>query len=274
MKKILFLILFVLCSINIFANDSLAMSTKIVSSKPENSLLISQLQSATKKTGDEAYINNDFTKASKIYEYILSKNGKSAEIYYNLGNCYYKMNFIAKAIINYERALLLSPGDADIRFNLEIARSKTVDKVGEVPQFFIITWVQAIINFISVDAWAIFGVVFFIIFISGLSIYIFSRKIVYKKISFLGSLLSLTFAILSYTFAYIQNERIKDCSNAIIVTSSVTVKSTPNALGTDLFIIHEGRKVILKDTSMKDWKEIKLEDGNVGWVKTTDIEII
>ena len=83
----------------------------------------------TKAEADSAYINNDFTNAAELYESILKNKGESADIYYNLGNSYYKNKNIAKAVLNYERALLMNPGDADIRFNLEMARSKTAKKV-------------------------------------------------------------------------------------------------------------------------------------------------
>lgn len=274
MKKIIFLALAILCSLNLLASDSLAVKSDNVSLKSEMQLSAKQLQNVTKISADDAYSQNKFATAAQIYEYILKTKGESAYIYYNLGNCYYKLDCISKAILNYERASLLNPGNADIRSNLEIARSKTTDKVGVAPQFFIVTWVEAIINIMGVDAWAKTSIVFFILFISGLSIYMFSRKVFFKKVSFICSLSAFIFVIISYAFANVQNKRLINRTNAIVVTPSVTVKSTPNSSGTDLFIIHDGRKVVVKDNSMKEWKEIKLEDGNVGWVKTSDIEII
>ena len=109
----------------------------------------------TKAEADSAYINNDFTNAAELYESILKNKGESADIYYNLGNSYYKMNNIAKAVLNYERALLLNPGNNDIRFNLELARSKTVDKVTLPSEMFFITWIQSLINSMSEKGWAL-----------------------------------------------------------------------------------------------------------------------
>lgn len=113
----------------------------------------------TKAEGDSAYIRNDYASAIQIYENLLKK-GEAAEVYYNLGNSYYKADDIAKAILNYERALLLEPGNADIRANLEIARSKTIDKVIPVPEVFFVSWTKSLINCLSVDAWAKLGIVF------------------------------------------------------------------------------------------------------------------
>lgn len=274
MKKILFLTLTILCSLHLLANDSLAVKSSDEKLRNEMQLSAKQLQNSTKLSADDAYNQNKFASAAQIYQYILKTKGESAYIYYNLGNCYYKLDQISKAILNYERALLLSPGNADIRSNLEIARSKTTDKVGVTPQFFIVTWVEAIINIMGVDAWAKASVIFFMLFIVGLSVYMFTRKVLFKKISFICSLSAFLLIIVSCSFANIQNNKLINRTDAIVITPSVTVKSTPNSSGTDLFIIHEGRKVIVKDNSMKDWKEIKLEDGNVGWIRTSDIEII
>lgn len=118
------------------------------------------VDNVTKAQGDSAYMRNDYASAIQIYESLLKK-GEAAEVYYNLGNSYYKADDIAKAILNYERALLLQPGNADIRANLEIARSKMIDKVVSVPDIFFVAWVKSLTNCLSVDAWAKLGIVFF-----------------------------------------------------------------------------------------------------------------
>jgi len=180
------------------------------------------------------------------------------------------MNNIAKAVLNYERALLLNPGNSDIRFNLELARSKTVDKVIPSSKMFFVTWTQSLINTMSEKAWAHTGIIMFILMILALSLFIFGKRVVLKKVGFISAI----FFFLVTILASEQKSELINHDNAIIMAPSVTVKSTPNQSGTDLFILHEGRKVIIKDNTMKEWKEIKLEDGNVGWVPTNVIEII
>lgn len=228
----------------------------------------------TKAEADSAYINNDFTNAAELYESILKNKGESADIYYNLGNSYYKMNNIAKAVLNYERALLLNPGNNDIRFNLELARSKTVDKVTLPSEMFFITWIQSLINSMSEKGWVQTGIVTFILTIFMLALFIFGKRVVWKKIGFISAICFFAICIFSNIFASKQKAELLNRDSAIIIAPSVTVKSTPNQSGTDLFILHEGRKVMIKDNTMKEWKEIRLEDGNVGWVPTNVIEII
>lgn len=228
----------------------------------------------TKAQADSAYINNDFAGAAELYEGILANKGESGDIYYNLGNSYYKMDNIAKAVLNYERALLLNPADSDIRFNLELAQSKTVDKVPPISEVFFISWIKALINSMGEKGWSQIAILAFLLSLSGLALYFFGKKIGLKKIGFLSAIFLLFISIVTNSFASIQKADLQSHNNAIIMAPSVTVKSTPNEEGTELFILHEGRKVTIKDNTMKDWKEIQLEDGNAGWVPASVIEII
>jgi len=275
MRKILFITFFILTyqvshsqgSLEIESltnNDSIVNATSKLGSR---NIVIS------KSLADSAYIRNDFTTAIQIYEMIL-RTGESADIYYNLGNSYYKIGDIAKAILNYERALILKPANKDIRSNLEIARAKTVDKVTDVPELFFITWLKSITNSMGIQSWAIIAISFFLLFIVSIYFFFFSTKIVARKTFFILALFFLVFCVIANISAAFQRKVRLNRMNAIIISPSVTIRSTPNDNGTSLFILHEGRKVFIKDDSMKDWKEIQLEDGNVGWVKKNDLEVI
>ena len=231
-------------------------------------------QETTKAQADSAYINNDYANAVYLYENILANQGESADIYYNLGNSYYKMDNIAKAILNYEKALMLNPGNSDIRFNLELAQSKTVDKVTPMSEVFLVTWMKSLTNTMSEQGWSKLAIASFILTLLGLVLYFFSKKIAMKKIGFISALCLMLVCILANVFASSQKSKAQSHSSAIIMEPSVTVKSTPNEGGTELFILHEGRKVMIKDNTMREWKEIQLEDGNAGWVPASVIEII
>ena len=278
MKKILFIALGLLMAVTSFGQDSLITdSTQMIQGDTVSihnaEFSGSKLEDATKAEGDSAYIRNDFASAIQIYESLLRK-GESADVYYNLGNSYYKINEIAKAILNYEKALLLQPGNGDIRANLGIARGKTVDKVEVVPEIFFVTWTKALINSMSVDSWAIWGIVSFLLLIVSLYFFIFSKQVVLKKVGFIAGIIFLIVVVMANVFASKQKEELLNRDTAIIMSPSVTVRSTPSENGTSLFILHEGHKVNIKDDSMRDWKEIRLEDGKVGWVPVGSIEII
>ena len=134
-------------------------------------------QEAAIKEAEVAYTKEDYGKAIELYEGLLKTHGESAEIYYNLGNAYYKENKIAPAILNYERALLLDPGDGDIRFNLQLARQKSVDKIEPVGDFFLHRWFDKVQNMGAADSWAQTGIVCFILFIGCLIHFFFSKWI-------------------------------------------------------------------------------------------------
>lgn len=237
-------------------------------------LSVSVTYGQTKLQADSAYINNDFAGAVEMYEAILTTEGEAADIYYNLGNSYYKMDNIAKAILNYERALVLNPGDGDIRFNLELAQSKAVDKVIPISEMFFVTWIKELTDLMSEKGWAKLSIIAFVLMLLSLVLYFFGKKIVLKKIGFIVALCMLMVCVVANVFASNQKEKAQSHGSAIIMAPSVTVKSTPNEGGTDLFILHEGRKVMIKDNTMREWKEIQLEDGNAGWVPASVIEVI
>ncbi len=253
-------------------NDSVS-SDSLTKSDASAFSAAKQIVNATKAEGDSAYIKNDFASAIQIYESLLQQ-GEAPEIYYNLGNCYYKTDDIARAILNYERALLLSPGNTDIRANLEIARSKAIDKVTPVPEIFFITWIKSLVNSQSSDAWARTGIVSFLLLLVSLAIFFFTQHIKWKKIGFSAAILFLIVTVLSNLFASQQKSYLTNRNDAIILSPSVTVRSTPSESGTSLFVLHEGRKVEIKDNSMREWKEIRLEDGKVGWMPSSSIEVI
>lgn len=279
MKKILIFTLSLVMALTLYSQNSTtidtlqaANDTMSAGSQAEFSAA-RQESNVTKAEGDSAYMRNDYASAIQIYENLL-KNGEAAEVYYNLGNSYYKADDIAKAILNYERALLLQPGNADIRANLEIARSKTIDKVIPVPEIFFVAWTKSLINSLSVDAWAKLGVVFFILLLVSLYLFFFSKQIAGKKTGFIGGIVFLVLVVLSNVFAAQQKNELTDRNAAIVLSPSVTVRSTPSESGTSLFILHEGRKVEIKDNTMREWKEIRLEDGKVGWVPASAVEVI
>ena len=227
----------------------------------------------TRQQADSAYAQKHYQQAISDYETLL-KQGVSAELYYNLGNAYYRTDQMPKAVLNYERALLLSPGDADIRFNLQMARSKTIDKITPESEMFFVTWYRSLVNLMSVDAWARTALIALAIAIILALAYLFSDRIWLRKVGFFGALLLVVVFLLSNLFAFHQKRKLTYRTGAVIMTTSVPVKSTPSKNGTDLFILHEGTRVTITDNSMKDWKEIRVDDGKEGWIETNKIEII
>ena len=237
-------------------------------------LLLPLTASAVTKTeADSAYAKEQYQQAARDYEALL-KQGVSADLYYNLGNCYYRMDNITQAVIAYERALLLSPGDRDIRFNLQMARSKTIDKITPESEMFFVTWYRSLVNLQSVDAWARLALITLVVAIVLALVYLFSDRIWLRKVGFFGGILLLVVFVLSNLFAWQQKRGLDHRTGAVIIRSAVNVKSTPSKNGTDLFILHEGTRVTITDDTMKGWKEIRVADGKEGWLETKEIEVI
>ena len=267
MNKIIGVLLVVLCTVPAIAQDESGM-TRIVADSTQTAYV------PVLSDADSAYIQGDYLKAISIYESVIGNQGVNATLYMNLGNCWLKRDEIAKAILCYERAYLIDPSDPDIRFNLELARTKTVDKVSPVNQLFIVVWFKKLLAVLDINGWAVLTVVLFTLAIIMTGVLLLSKKRGARKISFSFGIIFLLLSILSIIFATTQMGNLRNRDTAIIMSPSVTVKSTPSGSGTDLFIIHEGRKVQILDSSMKEWVEIRLEDGNTGWIPVNVMEII
>ena len=267
MNKIIGVLLVVLCTVPAIAQDESGM-TRIVADSTQTTYV------PVLSDADSAYIHGDYLKAISIYESVIGNQGVNATLYMNLGNCWLKRDEIAKAILCYERAYLIDPSDPDIRFNLELARTKTVDKVSPVNQLFIVVWFKKLLAVLDINGWAVLTVVLFTLAIIMTGVLLLSKTRGARKISFSFGIIFLLLSILSITFATTQMGNLRNRDTAIIMSPSVTVKSTPSGSGTDLFIIHEGRKVQILDSSMKEWVEIRLEDGNTGWIPVNVMEII
>ena len=226
-----------------------------------------------KVQADELYSQEEYEQAIDLYQKQLSQNA-SADVYYNLGNAYYRLDSIARAILNYERALLLQPGDNDARFNLQLARSKTVDKIAPEREMFFVTWYRSLVNALGVDTWAVLALVALGLALALLLLYFFSEEERYRRGSFFGALALLALFLLGNLFAWQQRETLTSHQAAIVMSENVPVKNIPSANGTDEFTIHAGTKVNIKDDTMADWTQISLPDGREGWVAPSGIEKI
>ena len=211
------------------------------------------------------YTTEDYQQAISLYEQILSSGKESAKLYFNLGNAYYKAGNMNNALLNFERAKLLSPNDENIDFNIRMANQFVVTSIEPLPLPFFMRWRTSVINMYSSDTWSYISISAFVLFLILIGLFIFSRVVTIRRISFLFGIFVLILSGFTYSFAAKQKKEIDQRSGAIVFCPRVTVKSAPTATSTDLFLIYEGLKVEITD-SIGTWKEIKLADGNEGWL--------
>jgi tetratricopeptide (TPR) repeat protein len=214
---------------------------------------------------NQHYTDQEYAQAITLYEQILASGKESAQLYFNLGNACFKNNETARALLNYERAKMLAPANEDIDFNIRIANQFTVDNIQALPQPFFVRWRAAVVDLASADHWAMMSIAAFLLFLIFLGTFLFSRMAWVKRITFWSGLVLLVFSGFSFSFASRQKNAIDERNHAIIFCPRVTVKSSPSTTGTDLFLIHEGLKVEITD-SLNNWKEIRIPDGNKGWM--------
>ena len=227
----------------------------------------------TKVEADAEYSKGNYQQAIKDYEELL-KQGVNADVYYNLGNAYFRTDNITLAILNYERAHMLSPGDEDIEFNLQFARSKTIDKITSKDEPFFFNWYRSLVTLTSVDHWAYLAVVSIIMVLVLVLMYLFAGSLPLQKIGFFGALAFLLLFLLSNLFAFQQKRMLENRNGAIVVSSSVSVRKSPAHNAEAAFVLHEGTRVDVTDKTIKGWREVKIADGREGWLQEDKIEEI
>lgn len=219
------------------------------------------------------YMNGDFQLAAALYEQILSEGKFSAKLYYNLANAYFRTGLNSKAILFYNRALLLSPNDDDIRHNLAIAESLTKDSIDEVPEFFLKSWVRSIRNSLSESTWTALSIICFAIALALFVIFMLAIRTSIRKCGFYGMAAAVLLFIVTTSFAASQRRAILNRDYAIVMSTAAPVKSSPDRAATDLFVLHEGTKVHIVGT-LDNWSEVVIADGKKGWIESDKIEQI
>ena len=230
-------------------------------------------QTGAVKQANDLYAKGNYTDAAKQYEKILLNEGVAPEWYYNLGNAYFEANEIGRSILNYERALRLDPGYDDARYNLELVQLKVVDNIVQTPSFFLGRWVENLIKLLTSNQWIFISVAFFVFSLVAVFLFIFGPSHRTRKNSFYFGTVLITISLLTVVFSGVRKEQMMNHSEAIVMSDVINAKSSPDKSGTDLFQLHEGTKVSIKST-LGNWVEIKLSNGNVGWVEIIQIEKI
>ncbi len=226
------------------------------------------------KAGVAAYTEGDFASALKDWEEIRSAGLVSKELYYNLGNAYFKTGEMARSILWYERAIKLDPSDADIRHNLDYARSLTQDRIDEVPEIFFEQWGHALCYLLPSNTWAVLCLVFLAAAIAMALLFLLGSTAGRRRAGFFVGIACLVLAFLGWDFAQWQRQEALAQDRAIVMRPVSSVKSSPSAESAkDLFILHEGTRVKILD-NVGSYTNIELGDGRQGWIPAGDIEVI
>jgi tetratricopeptide (TPR) repeat protein len=225
------------------------------------------------RKANETYSQKDYAGAIVQYEALVKEGYKNAVLYYNLGNAYYKDNQLAKSLLWYERALRLNPGNEDVKHNIVFVNQQTIDKIEVQPEFVLKTWFYAVRDLFTVQSWAIISIVFVGIgcVCIGLLLVLSSGR--WRMGLFVVACCVFVLGVVSIVFAGLQKSNVNREDEAIIMQKIITVKSTPDMSGTDLFTVHEGIKVQITDNA-GTWIEVRFSNGNKGWIKKSAVEII
>lgn len=219
------------------------------------------------------YNEGKYQEAINNYLKIVESQEHSSSLYYNLGNSYYKLNKAAPSIYYYEKALLLSPNDKEIKNNLIFAQNMTVDAFEVLPQTGFSKIIQNIIGKLSYGSWSVLSIIFMVLFVAFFLLYYFSVYQNKKRLYFTISIVSLLACLFSVLFAFNQKSHLNNQNPAIVFAKEIGVNAEPNNRSEEVFTLHEGAKVNVEG-NMGEWKKIKLPDGKTGWLPSSEIKII
>ena len=225
------------------------------------------------ESANTAYSNADYTTAIRDYGVILDEGYTSHKLYYNLGNAYFKDKQMGKAILFYNRALLLKPSDRDTKYNLEIANGYTRDRIEPVPEFFLTRWVRSLRSVMGSNGWAAASLILLAVMLGAALLYLLPGKTGLRKTGFYTAICSFALFVTALGFSIVERHEILHSPEAIVMSSAVSVKSSPDKASTDLFILHEGTKVRIV-SSLGEWREVEVANGNKGWIADASIERI
>lgn len=222
---------------------------------------------------NNAYNHQKYDAALVLYKKIVKEGYISPKLYYNMGDTYFRMKNIPEAILYYEKAQKLDPNNADIQYNLGIANSMIVDKIQPVPEFFLKRWWDYFYNLFNADTWTTLFIISFAILIFFIGVFVLARGRSTRKWSFFLGFIFLLISITSFGLASQRTYYTKNHNEAIVFTPAITVKSSPSPGSVDLFVLHAGTKVQIRD-HVDGWIKIKIGNGSIGWLPEASLRKI
>lgn len=233
-----------------------------------------RVQDSLWQAGNDSYAMGNFTSAIESYNKILDGGYESAKLYYNLGNSYYRVKNMGKAVVYYKKALKLDPSNADAKANLAMAKARCVDKIEQVPEFMVVTWIKNVRDLLSSDSWAGIGIAAMVVLcIISLFFRYAIKRSRGKTVAFILWVVAFAVVVISFAFSVSAYNKAKGGEEAVVVSAVGSIKSSPSQDGNPIFILHEGTEVKLLET-VEDWCKIEIADGRQGWVKSSDLEMI
>ncbi len=279
------IMLVALFSATAFAQDTVAVATQEQASK-QKAATADKAAADGKALADQAnaaYQRDDFNSALSLYEQAAKEDGTSSLLYYNMGNTHYRLGNMGKAVLCYERALLLDPSNDDARTNLEFVNDKLQLKIDRGSSFVSDT-IGGFVRSIASDTWAHLGIASFILLLVAVLVYIFAEAVILRKIGFFGGGVLLLVSVVSNICAFYTHSIAVNKNYAIVTIPSATLSTSPRVpkdKSEEAFMLSEGTKVEIVDSvqgavdgEVIMWLDVKADDQHRAWIRSTDVEHI
>lgn len=250
MKKFFAIIISFVLSLNVFADNIDALTD----------------------SAQNCFMQTRYAEALQLYDSIMDLGYSSSDLYYNVANCYYRLEDVANSVYYYEKSLMLNPSNSDAEFNLKIVNQQLKQNVEVLPVPFYEEWGASLLNLMSSDSWTIFNVIMFVLLLAGIAVYLFASGTALQKTGFALAAVALVLFVCTAICAYKSSRIITDNNDAVVFVQSM-VKSSPNADAVNSFEICEGLKVAVTDT-VNGMYCIRLSDGKSGWINMENIKML
>ncbi len=225
------------------------------------------------QVANETYRAGNFEESTKQYEALLEQGYRSEALYYNLANSYFRLGRQGRAVLNYERALMLDPTDADTQHNLRVLRSRLPDDIEVLPEFFLEKWWRNISLSLSAESWGTFALVCLWLGVGGLILWLLGKKRQLKKNGFAAGVILLVFSGLAFVLANYHHQLDQNSGRGVVMQSRAAMHSAPDDESQVIRELHEGATILIVD-KIGDWYKIALLNGEEGWLPKDTFEKI
>lgn len=234
------------------------------------------LSSSAQSTWDaanEAYIAGSYGEAIARYDTILEGGQASAKLYYNLAGAHFKLGHLGKSILYYHKAQRLAPTDRDIAHNLAVAEAMVKDRIEPLPRFFALRWIDTLRHGLSSNGWALWALLMLALGGAATLLFLLSTRMALRKAGFWSACCCVLLMVVGVSFAVTNHRQATHPREGIVMRMNVSIRSSPDNAGKELYIINEGTQVRVTG-KLQQWREVELQDGKKGWIDASAIEMI
>lgn len=226
---------------------------------------------------EAAYAAGDYGQALRLYANTLPKKAdevgsadvRLSEVYYDMGNCAFRMKDYPRAVLYYTRALRHNPGNGDAAFNLELTRSKLSIQEVDGGGMFFVAWLRGLRESLTAARWGYAAWACLVFVAAGLLLFYLGRRVWVRKCGVAVGVAGVVCALLCFGFAAERQHAFASEARAVLLRPAPCY-ATPTATAAKVRELREGTVVEMTGTENGAWAQVSLPDGTEVWLQKED----